>query len=71
MARRPLSAIRSVSLSSLNPPSLTLASQTATNPAPDYYAEKVGSLRQYRSWLRDQNIFRRKAAFGSKDEAVL
>ncbi|BGO89859.1 hypothetical protein NBRC10512_005629 [Rhodotorula toruloides] len=45
--------------------------QSATNPAPDYYAEKVGSLRQYRSWLRDQNIFRRKAAFGSKDEAVL
>ncbi|BGP54122.1 hypothetical protein JCM8202_003122 [Rhodotorula sphaerocarpa] len=44
--------------------------QSATNPAPDYYAEKVGSLRQYRSWLRDQNIFRRKAAFGEKNEAV-
>ncbi|GJN88310.1 hypothetical protein Rhopal_001275-T1 [Rhodotorula paludigena] len=44
--------------------------QSAANPSPDYYAEKVGSLRQYRTWLRDQATFRRKAQFGSGDEAV-
>lgn len=26
--------------------------RTAANPSPDYYAEKVGSLRQYRTWVR-------------------
>nr|GAT51739.1 predicted protein [Mycena chlorophos]GAT51740.1 predicted protein [Mycena chlorophos] len=36
--------------------------QSATNPIPDYYGEKVGSLAQYRQWLRDQNKYRRKAA---------
>ncbi|KAK7019509.1 Presequence translocated-associated motor subunit pam17 [Favolaschia claudopus] len=35
--------------------------QSATNPIPDYYGEKVGSLRQYRQWLRDQAKYRRKA----------
>ncbi|KAJ7073881.1 mitochondrial import protein Pam17 [Mycena amicta] len=36
--------------------------QSATNPIPDYYGEKVGSLAQYRQWLRDQNKYQRKAA---------
>ncbi|KAJ7143179.1 presequence translocated-associated motor subunit PAM17 [Mycena crocata] len=37
------------------------ALQSATNPVPDYYGEKIGSLRQYRQWLRDQAKYRRKA----------
>ncbi|KAG8901698.1 TIM23 complex component, partial [Tulasnella sp. 403] len=36
--------------------------QSPMNPVPDYYGEKVGSLRQYRQWLRDQGKFRRKAS---------
>jgi len=35
--------------------------QSATNPVPDYYGEKIGSLRQYRQWLRDQAKYKRKA----------
>ncbi|KAF8969662.1 mitochondrial import protein Pam17 [Flammula alnicola] len=36
--------------------------QNPTQPVPDYYAgEKVGSLHQYRQWLRDQSKYRRKA----------
>jgi len=34
--------------------------QSAMNPVPDYYGEKIGSLRDYRRWLRDQGKFRRK-----------
>ncbi|KAI0780386.1 mitochondrial import protein Pam17-domain-containing protein [Trametes elegans] len=42
--------------------------QSATNPVPDYYGEKIGSLHDYRQWLRDQAKFRRKAAgFLSED----
>jgi len=37
------------------------AAQTATNPVPDFYGEKIGSLHQYRQWLRDQARYRRKA----------
>ncbi|KAJ7907336.1 mitochondrial import protein Pam17 [Mycena leptocephala] len=37
------------------------ALQSATNPVPDYYGEKIGSLKQYRQWLRDQSKYRRKA----------
>ncbi|KDQ14553.1 hypothetical protein BOTBODRAFT_55402 [Botryobasidium botryosum FD-172 SS1] len=37
--------------------------QSATNPVPDYYGEKIGSLHQYRQWLRDQAKYRRKAAW--------
>ncbi|BGP38231.1 TIM23 complex component [Rhodotorula kratochvilovae] len=44
--------------------------QSAANPSPDYYAEKVGSLRQYRTWLRDQAAFKRKAQFGQGSDAV-
>lgn len=25
--------------------------QSVSNPVPDYYCEKVGSLKQYRQWL--------------------
>ncbi|KAJ6501923.1 mitochondrial import protein Pam17 [Mycena sanguinolenta] len=35
--------------------------QSATSPVPDHYGEKVGSLKQYRQWLRDQGKYRRKA----------
>lgn len=35
--------------------------QSPVNPVPDYYGEKVNSLKQYRQWLRDQARFRRKA----------
>ncbi|PIL24523.1 hypothetical protein GSI_14279 [Ganoderma sinense ZZ0214-1] len=42
--------------------------QSATNPVPDYYGEKIGSLNDYRQWLRDQAKFRRKASgFLSED----
>ncbi|GAA5854767.1 hypothetical protein JCM9279_000938 [Rhodotorula babjevae] len=44
--------------------------QSAANPSPDYYAEKVGSLQQYRTWLRDQASFKRKAQFGQGKDAV-
>ncbi|KAF8322864.1 mitochondrial import protein Pam17 [Cantharellus anzutake] len=39
------------------------SSQSATNPVPDYYGENVGSIKQYRQWLRDQSKYRRKAAW--------
>jgi hypothetical protein len=28
---------------------------------PDYYGEKIGSMKGYRQWLRDQATYRRKA----------
>lgn len=34
--------------------------RSLANPIPDYYAEKVGSLKDYRHWLRDQRTFMRK-----------
>ncbi|KAF7308760.1 hypothetical protein MKEN_01075100 [Mycena kentingensis (nom. inval.)] len=36
--------------------------QSATHPIPDYYGESVGSLSQYRQWIRDQNKYRKKNA---------
>ncbi|THH28497.1 hypothetical protein EUX98_g5692 [Antrodiella citrinella] len=36
-------------------------SQSATNPVPDFYGEKIGSLNDYRQWLRDQAKYKRKA----------
>ncbi|KAJ7633077.1 presequence translocated-associated motor subunit PAM17 [Roridomyces roridus] len=36
--------------------------QSATNPIPDYYGEKIGSLKGYRQWLRDQSKYRKKAS---------
>lgn len=35
--------------------------QSMNNPVPDYYGEKIGSLSEYRQWLRDCNEYRRKA----------
>lgn len=34
--------------------------QTLANPVPDYYGEKIGSLKDYRRWLRDGRAFRHK-----------
>ncbi|KAF8582293.1 mitochondrial import protein Pam17 [Ramaria rubella] len=39
--------------------------QSATNPVPDFYGEKIGSLHQYRQWLRDQSKYRKKAAWAT------
>ncbi|KZT02323.1 mitochondrial import protein Pam17 [Laetiporus sulphureus 93-53] len=35
--------------------------QSATNPVPDFYGEKIGSLHDYRQWLRDQLKYKKKA----------
>lgn len=32
-----------------------------TNPLPDYYGEKIGSMNDYRQWLREVRLFERKA----------
>ncbi|KAM3161599.1 Presequence translocated-associated motor subunit PAM17, mitochondrial [Lachancea thermotolerans] len=37
------------------------SSQSFSNPVPDYYGEKIGSVAEYRQWLRDCHAFRRKA----------
>ncbi|QLG71715.1 hypothetical protein HG535_0C00640 [Zygotorulaspora mrakii] len=37
------------------------SSHSFSNPVPDYYGEKIGSLKEYRQWLRDCHAFRRKA----------
>lgn len=37
------------------------SSQSFSNPVPDYYGEKIFSLKDYRQWLRDCNAYRRKA----------
>ncbi|EGW31334.1 uncharacterized protein SPAPADRAFT_61905 [Spathaspora passalidarum NRRL Y-27907] len=37
------------------------SSQSFSNPIPDYYGEKIYSLKDYQQWLRDCNAFRRKA----------
>ncbi|KAG9005811.1 TIM23 complex component [Tulasnella sp. JGI-2019a] len=36
--------------------------QSVQNPVPDYYGEKIGSLTDYRRWLRDQGKFNRKTS---------
>ena len=30
------------------------------NPIPDYYGEKIGSVKAYRRWLKDQKAFNLK-----------
>lgn len=30
------------------------------NPIPDYYGEKIGSVKDYRRWLKDQRAFNLK-----------
>lgn len=37
------------------------SSQSFSNPVPDYYGEKIGSIKEYRQWLRDCHAYRRKA----------
>jgi import inner membrane translocase subunit TIM23 len=39
------------------------AKQSFSNPLPDFYCEKVGSLHEYRRWLRDIRIFKRKSEY--------
>uniref|UniRef100_A0A060SXM5 Presequence translocated-associated motor subunit PAM17 n=1 Tax=Blastobotrys adeninivorans TaxID=409370 RepID=A0A060SXM5_BLAAD len=34
--------------------------QSYANPVTDYYGEKIGSLKDYRRWLRDGRAYRRK-----------
>jgi len=35
--------------------------QSAVNLVPDFYGEKIGSLHDYRQWLRDQSKYKKKA----------
>jgi len=42
------------------------ALQSPTHPVPDYYGEKIGSLHEYRSWLRDQAKYKRKVLFAEE-----
>lgn len=36
------------------------SSQSFSNPVPDYYGEKINSLKAYRQWLRDCHAYKRK-----------
>ena len=36
------------------------ASSSIQNPVPDYYGEKIGSVADYRRWLKDQRAFNLK-----------
>ncbi|BFZ57852.1 TIM23 complex component [Savitreella phatthalungensis] len=38
--------------------------QSFNNPVPDHYAEKIGSIKDYRRWLRDCRAYNRKANWG-------
>jgi len=40
--------------------------QSYNNPVPDFYGEKIGSLHQYRQWLRDQAKYKRKAQWAEE-----
>ncbi|KAL8671442.1 MAG: hypothetical protein Q9168_004048, partial [Polycauliona sp. 1 TL-2023] len=31
-----------------------------SNPLPDYYGEKIGSVTDFRTWLKDQRAYNRK-----------
>ncbi|TEB39623.1 presequence translocated-associated motor subunit PAM17 [Coprinellus micaceus] len=42
--------------------------QSATSPVPDYYGERVGSLGEYRQWLRDQSKYRKKVLLPENEE---
>jgi len=43
------------------------SAQSYNNPVPDYYGEKIGSLHQYRQWLRDQAKYRQKAQWATEE----
>ena len=36
------------------------SSASIQNPVPDYYGEKIGSVADYRRWLKDQRAFNLK-----------
>ncbi|QIW96851.1 hypothetical protein AMS68_002369 [Peltaster fructicola] len=36
------------------------SSSSPQNPIPDYYGEKIGSVKDYRRWLKDQRAFTKK-----------
>ena len=36
------------------------SNSSAGNPVPDYYGEKIGSVGQYRIWLRDQRAYNKR-----------
>ncbi|KAJ0422180.1 mitochondrial import protein Pam17-domain-containing protein [Aspergillus carlsbadensis] len=36
------------------------SSNSIANPVPDYYGEKIGSVKGYRQWLKDQRAYNRK-----------
>lgn len=36
------------------------SSQSFSNPVPDYYGEKIGSVKDYRQWLKDQRAYNKK-----------
>ncbi|KAM0701147.1 hypothetical protein Q7P35_011508 [Cladosporium inversicolor] len=36
------------------------SSSSPQNPIPDYYGEKIASVKDYRRWLKDQRVFNRK-----------
>jgi import inner membrane translocase subunit TIM23 len=37
------------------------STSTLSNPIPDYYGEKIGSVQDYRKWLKDQRAFSLKS----------
>lgn len=36
------------------------STNSISNPVPDYYGEKIGSVKGYRQWLKDQRAYNRK-----------
>ncbi|MCJ1304361.1 TIM23 complex component [Hypocenomyce scalaris] len=36
------------------------SSQSISNPVPDYYGERIGSVQGYRHWLKDQRAYNKK-----------
>ncbi|KAJ5104190.1 hypothetical protein N7532_004719 [Penicillium argentinense] len=36
------------------------STNSIANPVPDYYGEKIGSVKGYRQWLKDQRAYNRK-----------
>ena len=36
------------------------AGASSANPVPDYYGEKIGSVQEYRNWMKDQRAFNKK-----------
>ena len=36
------------------------SSSSAGNPVPDYYGEKIGSVAEYRTWMKDQRAYNKR-----------